>query len=114
MDKIVIDGIEVACLIGTQPKERQVTQPVVIGLVLHGDWRAAAASDDLHDAVNYVRAIEMVRSVAAGSSFFLLEALAEELARRLLAIPGVCQVELRLDKPQAVPGVRVAVEISRP
>jgi dihydroneopterin aldolase len=113
MDKIVMDGIQVACLIGTRPEERQARQPVIVGVTLHGDWRAAAASDDLNDAVNYVRALEAIRNVAASASFFLLEALAAEMSRQLLAIPGVCQVDLRLEKPQAIPGVRVAVEISR-
>jgi dihydroneopterin aldolase len=113
MDKIVIDGIRVDCIIGTRPEERQTPQPVIISVTLHGDWRAAAASDDLNDAVNYVRAVEAVRAVAAGSSFFLIETLAEEMGRLLLAIPGVCQADLRLEKPQAIPGIRVMVEISR-
>lgn len=114
MDKIVIDGIRVDCIIGTRPEERRIPQPVIVRVVLHGDWRAAAASDDLNDAVNYVRAVEVVRVTAANSAFSLLERLAGEMSRQLLAIPGVCQVDLCLEKPQAIPGVRVAVEIRRP
>jgi FolB domain-containing protein len=57
MDRIMIEGIRIDCIIGTRPEERQTAQPVLAGIVLYGDWRAAAASDDLNDAVNYVRAI---------------------------------------------------------
>ena len=114
MDKIILERIPVSCLIGTRPEERLHRQPVVISVTLECDFRAAAASDDLRDTVNYVRACERVKQVAEASEFFLLERLGGELCRELLALPGVAKVGLRLEKPLAIPGIGgVALEMER-
>lgn len=113
MDRILLERIPVDCLIGTRPEERQRRQPLAISVTLECDFRAAAASDDLRDAVNYVRVCETVKAVAEGSEFFLLERLGEVLCQRLLAMPGILRVGLRLEKPQAIPGVGVALEMER-
>ena len=114
MDKIFINGMTVPVIIGTLPHERENKQEITLDLVLECDMKKAGRSDDLMDAVDY-SAVEnsVFRSVSA-SSFFLLEALAEQTADCCLEFPGVTAVTVKIDKPAAAAYSKsIAIEIRR-
>ena len=114
MDKIILRGLPVSCVIGTLPEERTSPQTLFFDLDLCGDFSRAGASDDLVDAVDYTAVERCVKEFAAGTSFFLLERLVYASAREILArFPLLNQVTLRIRKPSAqVESESVALEIT--
>ena len=99
MDKISLHGIDVYAHHGVHPAERELGQRFVIDVDLWADCTAAALSDDLGQALDYTAAHRIVRDTTAETSFQLLEALAGQLCRALLAGMAVQKVGVRVHKP---------------
>ena len=114
MDKIILKGLPVGCVIGTLPAERTAPQTLFFDLELCGDFSRAGRTDDLNDAVDYTAAERCVKEFAAGTSFRLLERLAYACAEKLLEeFPLLERVTLRIRKPQApVESESVELEIT--
>ncbi|PJF46210.1 MAG: hypothetical protein CUN48_14965, partial [Candidatus Thermofonsia Clade 3 bacterium] len=53
LDRIIIKNLLVRGIIGINPDERVNRQDIRVNLTMWADTRAAAASDDIADAVNY-------------------------------------------------------------
>ena len=114
-DRVFVQGLELYCVIGLQPWERQVMQKVRIDLAMEADCRAAGAADDPDLALDYRAASKRVQQLVEGSAFRLVEALAEQIASTLLAdFAGATSVRVRVAKPGAVRFAEaVGVEIER-
>jgi dihydropteroate synthase len=115
-DQIRLRGLAVDALIGVYPHEEQLRQRLLIDLDLTTDLRSAGASDDVARTVDYDRLAAIARQVATARHHRLIEAVAEEIARRILEeeAPRVRRVRVRVAKPGAVRDAeRVAVEVSR-
>ena len=114
MDKIILRGLPVGCVIGTLPAERTAPQTLFFDLELCGDFSRAGRTDDLGDAVDYTAVERCMREYAAGTSFFLLERLAYACGERLLAqVPLLDRITLRIRKPEApVESESVELEIT--
>jgi dihydroneopterin aldolase len=114
-DRVFVQGLELYCVIGLQAWERQVMQKVRIDLVMTTDCRAAAASDDPALALDYRAVSKRVQQLVEGTSFQLVEALAEKIAAAVLAeFPRAASVSVRVGKPGAVRFAEVVgVEIER-
>ena len=113
-DRIDIVGLSVRAVIGIFDWERRRRQRVVLDLSLATDVRRAARSDRIEDALDYKRVSKRVQEFVRKSRFFLLETLAEEVARLLLAEFPARAVTVRAEKPGALRGaVTVAVTITR-
>jgi len=87
-DRIFIQGLRVACLIGTREEERRQAQEITIDVCLHLDLEEPGRSDRLEDTVDYGYLAGEITAMAESSSFHLLERLAEEAASLALAHPG--------------------------
>ena len=115
MDRINIRELEVQCIIGTKPVERENAQKVVIDISLDGDFTKAAKSDQLSDTVNYKALTDDICGMVGKSDFFLLERLAEGIADLCLAHDGVFSVRVSAEKPGALLDAKsVGVELVRP
>lgn len=114
-DRVFVEGLELYCVIGLQPWERQVMQKVRIDLAMDTDCRPAAATDDPGKALDYKAVSKRVQQLVEGSSFLLVESLAERIAALILAdFPGASSVTVRVAKPGAVRFAEaVGVEIRR-
>lgn len=114
-DHVFVQGLELYCVIGVQPWEREVRQRVRIDLDLEMDCRAAAAADDLTLGVDYRAMVNLVQEVVEQSSCLLVETLAERIATTVLTAFGRAEViTVRLGKPGAVHFAEtVGVEITR-
>ena len=114
MDKIILRGLPVDCVIGTFPEERTSPQTLFFDLDLYGDFSRAGETDELADAVDYTAVERCVKEFAAGTSFFLLERLAYASARKLLEqFPLLNRITLTVRKPSARVGSEsVALEIT--
>lgn len=114
LDRIRIKDLLLRCIVGINPDERKNKQDVLINLTLFADLRKPCATDDIDDTVNYKTIKNRIIELVESSSFFLVEKLAEEIARECLANPAVQTVEVAVDKPGALRFARsVGVEIVR-
>lgn len=115
MDKIFIRDLALRCIIGIYPEERREKQDVLINVEMHADLRAAGRSDDIEDTVNYKAIKKAILTLVEGSSFQLIESLAERIAEIVLDDERVERAVVTIDKPGALRFARAsAVEISRP
>lgn len=113
-DKILISDLVARVVIGVGASEREARQQVIINVILEADTRAAAASDDLSDTVDYGALCRRILRLAEDSNFSLVETLASEIARLCLAQDLVEAVTVRVEKPRALRYARSAgVEITR-
>jgi FolB domain-containing protein len=114
VDRIIIEDLRLRCIVGVNPDERTQAQDINLRLTLCTDLRPAGSSDDLADTVDYSVLEDDIRALVEGSRFFLIERLADEIARLCLRRPEVERVMVRLEKPGALRFARtVAVEIER-
>jgi len=72
-ERIYLQDLRVACIIGARPAERNQSQEVRIDICLDVDVREAGRSDRLEDTVDYGVLAREVVAKAEGSSFQLLE-----------------------------------------
>ncbi len=114
-DRVFVQGLELYCVIGLQPWERQVMQKVRIDLAIETDCRPAGAADDPALALDYRAVSKRVQQLVEGSAFQLVEAMAERIAGAVLTdFAGADTVLVRVAKPGAVRFAEgVGVEIER-
>ena len=114
MDRIFLRDLCLSCIIGVNDWEREVRQEVKIDLDLELDLSEAGRTDDLDLTTDYKGVRDRIETLVTQSRFFLVEALAEGIARACLAERRVQRVSVRVEKPGALRGVRtVGVEIVR-
>jgi len=103
MDRIVIEGLLVRGIVGINPEERKNLQDIVIDITLGVDTRAAAASDDIADAVNYRSVTKAIIAHVERGEPMLVERLAAEIAALCLGFDErIEEVEIELHKPGAL------------
>ena len=114
MDRIRICDLLVRCILGINENERHEKQDVVINLTIHTDLRKAGKTDRIEDTVDYRALKKRILSMVEGSQYFLVEALAEAIAKLCLDQHGVQQIDVCVEKPHALRFAKsVAVEITR-
>lgn len=112
-DRILVRDLLVRGIIGVNDWEREKKQDILINLELEFDLRPAAESDDVEDALNYRTLTKAVIAHVEASSYQLVEALAEAIARLCLE-HGARRVRVRVEKPGALRfAASVGVEIER-
>ena len=117
---VELRGLQVDALVGVLPHELDTPQPVEVDLDVHVDVGAAAASDDLADAVDYGAVCDAAVAVLTAGHVGLLERLAHLIAESALAvddrIDAVEVVVRKLEPPVphrlATSGVRVRLSRS--
>ncbi|WP_437206564.1 dihydroneopterin aldolase [Planctomicrobium sp. SH664] len=113
-DSIEIKDLLLRTIIGINPEERENRQDVVISLRLQTDLRAAGESDDIAQTLNYRTLCKQIIELVEGSSFLLVERLAEAIAATCLKNDRVQRVWVTVEKPGALRFARtVGVQIER-
>ncbi|MBT5218296.1 MAG: dihydroneopterin aldolase [Woeseia sp.] len=113
-DTIFLRDMRVETVVGIWDWERKIRQIVSIDLELGADIRRAAASDSIEDTLNYKSVAKRVQQFVGDSSYQLVETMAEEIARTILAEFEVPWVQVRVNKPGAIRGAQgVGVQIRR-
>jgi dihydroneopterin aldolase len=102
-DKVIIVGLRAEAVIGVYDWERDIRQPLELDIEMAADVAAAAEQDDLGKAIDYAAVSRRVIEEAEGSSFELIESLAEHLAAMIRREFSVRWLQLRVMKPTAVP-----------
>ena len=114
MDKVFIEGLQADAVIGIHDWEKRIRQTLRLDLELGFDNRVPAATDAVTDTLDYDAISHRLTAYIEGSSFGLVETLAERCAAILQEEFGVVWLRLRLAKPGAVRNaVAVGVIIER-
>jgi dihydroneopterin aldolase len=101
LDELRILGIECFAHHGVFDHERRDGQTFVIDLVLGVDTRAAAASDDLRDTVDYGSLVDHVVAEVSRDPVDLIETLAQRIADSCLLDGRVQWARVTVHKPDA-------------
>lgn len=113
-DKIYIRDLLWRCIIGINEDERIYKQDVLINIVLYVNLQKAGQTDNIEDSVNYKTIKKEILKLLDDSQFYLIEKLAEEIAKICLSFKKVHKTTITVDKPGALRFTRsVAVEITR-
>ncbi|HKP00450.1 MAG TPA: dihydroneopterin aldolase, partial [Nitrospiraceae bacterium] len=83
--KIIIERLKFQGYCGVTSAERRQPQPLAVDLELTCQTEPAAASDDIHSAVDYAQVADRVRAVGATQNCALLETFAERLLAMLFS-----------------------------
>ena len=117
MDKIWIKDLEIFAYHGVLAEEKRNGQKFYVTVSMDVDLHAAGMTDDLDKTVNYAEVCELIRRTMQEESYDLIEAAAEQLAKKiLLKFPLVKKVEVEIKKPWApilLPLDTVSVSITR-
>ena len=115
MDRIELRGMSFQGRHGVRPAEREQPQEFMVDIEVEADLAQAGQTDLLADTVDYTAVRAAAREVIEGESRKLLESLASAMAQKVLALPGVESVSVRVAKRPASmqPIEAAAVRINR-
>lgn len=117
MDRIELRGLRLTGTHGVLPEEQSRAQPFEIDVDVFADLRAAGASDDLEDTVDYGALSEAVARIVTTEHHALLERVAERIAETALADERVTSVTVTVRKlrpPIPLDIASTAVTVTRP
>lgn len=98
MNRIELKDMEFFSRHGCFEEERIIGNRFVVNLSVEGDFSAAAASDDIDDAVNYQSLYDIVREEMDIPSH-LLENVAQRIVRHIReSFPALSKIKLTIDK----------------
>ncbi len=100
-DRIELTGLAVFAHHGVFEHERVHGQEFIVDLIVEFDMRAAAASDDVADTVDYGALALLVAEQVRRDPVNLLETVAERVASAVLNDQRIDAVEVTIHKPQA-------------
>lgn len=117
VDRISLDGIEVWANHGVLEHEADLGQRYVVDVTIHVDLRAAAASDDLADTVDYGALSSLVVHTFGKPRVRLVESVAGRVADAVLDHDErITAVDVTVHKPSApltVPVRDVRIQLHR-
>jgi len=111
MDKIFIEHLAVRGKHGVSDEERSREQEFMLDIEIEFDTKAAAESDDLAGTVDYDSFRASAKEIAEGSSFHLIEKLADTIAQNILEDKRIAGVKISVRKSEmysdCTPGVTI-------
>ncbi len=116
VDRILIEGLEVECIVGVRPSERRRKQLVRLDLTMFMDLSIAGTTGRIADTVDYARIADEVGGLLRFREYQLIEVATQELAAMLFGVhPALQAAQIRLEKPEALRGRArsASVEIRR-
>ncbi|MDA8345623.1 MAG: dihydroneopterin aldolase [Thermaerobacter sp.] len=119
MRKIALRGLVFYGRHGAYRHERGLGQPFYVDIEIVYDFRGAAGTDAVEDAVDYRHVYRTAREIFEGPSLHLVETLAERTAQAILArFPEATRALVHVRKPHAplggpAEGVEALAEIGR-
>ncbi|WP_303831020.1 dihydroneopterin aldolase [Asticcacaulis taihuensis] len=97
--RVFVKGLRVEAAIGIYDHEHGRSQPLIIDAVFDLGLHAIHG---LKDTLNYELVGQIAREFIGRGHIKLVETLAEDMARTLVALPHVRRVEVSISKPEAL------------
>jgi dihydroneopterin aldolase len=98
-DRITLKNMAFFAYHGTAPSEKESGQRFFVDVDMYLDLRPAALADDLERTVDYEGVYHLIKENCESKRFYLIEALAEHVARSILEGYPVERVVVRVRKP---------------
>ena len=108
--KLLLNGIEVECVIGERDDERLRLQRLRVDLVLEIP-DDATQSDALEDTVDYAELTELIRATLTEAKCRMIERAARLVAEVCIRDPRVRSVEAHVTKHGAIPHLESATAV---
>ena len=108
--RLTLDGIDVDCVIGERPDERERLQRLRVDVEL-AVGEKAAESDELADAVDYAALAESIRSALVDAKCRLIERAAKVVRDVCMADRRVSAARVSVTKAGAVPHLASATAV---
>ena len=102
LDTVLIERLQLDCIIGINPWERLTKQRITIDIAMNADLSVSGESDAIEDTINYRSVSKAVTAEVEASSYGLIEALAARVAEICLEDERTQSVEVTVRKPGAV------------
>ena len=83
MDSIVINDLEVFYRVGVPDEERASAQRLLITVEMERDFQRAAATDDLHQTIDYFAVSQRIIKLGESRSRKLIESVAVQIAEMI-------------------------------
>jgi FolB domain-containing protein len=114
-DKIIIDDLEINCIVGIRKRERKVKQKIYVSAEIYTNIGTSAKTKNIKDAVNYSGIIMKIKKMIVDKKYLLLETMVDDIAKFILKNKKVNLVKVFVKKPKAIgKGKYVGIEITRP
>lgn len=115
MDRVCLDRLSFFGRHGVHAEERRLGAIFEVDITMEANLQPAAQADDLALTIDYTRAYGIARAAVEGTPRNLIETVAEEIARNLLALESVLSVTVLVRKRPALGGPfrSVSVEVTR-
>jgi FolB domain-containing protein len=115
MDYVTVDALRVRGIHGCHKYERTDPQEFLVSVKVGADLSNPAASDALEDAIDFDFIRGAVEEAFARERRYLIETIAEEIARAVLLDARALEVSVSVRKPEVWKGNGMpGVEITRP
>ena len=108
--KLRLNGLDVDCVIGERPDERERPQRLRVDVELSVGDRAAE-TDDLGDAVDYATLAEAIRAALTEAKCRLIERAAKVVRDVCMSDPRVSAAHVSVTKMGAVPHLASATAV---
>jgi len=102
LDIVYIRDLRIETVIGIYDWEREIKQVVSLDIDMASDIRAAAASEDIAQTLDYKAISKRLLQFVGDAQFLLIEAMAEHIAVLILSEFAVPWLRLKVSKPGAV------------
>lgn len=114
MDIIFLHEFKVDTLIGVYDWERVHSQKLILDLDIGLADQSASQSDSIQDTIHYGEVAQAITESMKTQHFFLLEAVAEFIAKMILEEFGAEWIRIKITKPGILPDAKqVGVIIER-
>lgn len=98
-------------MIGDYDWERTMKQELLLNICIETDLSKAAASDDIHDTLDYKALTDEIIAMAETAEFRLLEAFGKAVLEIISFYPKALAAEIEVEKPGALPFADAAVVV---
>ena len=101
VDRIQLHGMSFRGRHGVRPAEREQTQEFIVDVDVDADLVEASETDRLADTIDYKQIHAIAKETIEGEPHNLIESLAGRIADRVLQLPRVVAVSVRIAKRPA-------------
>ena len=113
MDKNFVENLMVIGKHGVEKHEWTHEQQFLVDIIANVEELPGVTSDKLEGTIDYVRLCTIAREVIEGDSVYLVEKLAEKIARGVLEDERIVNVTVTIKKPSVLPSGVPGVTIFR-
>ena len=113
-DSIFINNLKITTTVGVNTWEQKIAQELLLDLEIITSLKSASNSDSLSDTIDYSNLSHAISNLCLTEKNYLIESLAEKIAKFILDNYLIKAVNVTLKKPSALANANtVGVKIAR-